>query len=127
MHKFIVAFLLLPLAAFADEVRVAVGQSREEAVATIKKYSGADITPGLEVVGPKGEHPLTGIYWRFRDYDAIITLTAKDGKVVAMTFWNRKDFGESKVHRARTELSITALRLDTHTKGVSIEKKKQKG
>jgi len=119
--------VLLPLVAFADEVRIVVGQSRDDAVALIKKHGGTDITPGLAVVGPKGEHPLTGIYWEFRDYDAIITLAAKDGKVTAMTFWTKRDFGESKSHRAKTEQPITALRLDTKTRGVSVEKKKDAG
>ena len=127
MRTLILAFLLLPLAGFADEVRIAVGQSRDDEVASIKKHGGADITPGLEVVGPKGEHPLTGIYWEFRNYDAIITLSAKDGKVTAMTYWKKKDFGESKSHRAKTEQSITALKIDTKTREVSIEKKKDAG
>jgi hypothetical protein len=127
MRTLILTFLLLPLVVSAEEVRIAVGQSRDEVVATIKKHGGTDITPGLEVVGPKGEHPLTGIYWEFRDYDAIITVTAKDGKVTGMTFWTKKDFGESKSHRAKTEQSITALKLDTKTRAVSIEKKKDAG
>jgi hypothetical protein len=127
MRTLILAFLLLPLATFADEVRVTVGMGRDEAVSLIKKHSGKDITPGLEVVGPKGEHPLTGIYWEFQDCDAIITLDANDGKVIAMTFWTKKDFGESKSHRAKTEQSITALKIDTTTREVSIEKKKNAG
>jgi hypothetical protein len=126
MRTLFLAFLLLPLATFADEVRIVVGMSREDTVALIKKHSGTDITPGLEVVGPNGEHPLTGIYWEFQDYDAIITLATKDGKISAMTFWSKKDFGESKSHRAKTEQSITALKIDTKKKEVSIEKKKSK-
>ena len=127
MRTFILAIFLLPLVGFADEVRIAVGQSRDDAVALIKKHSGTDITPGLAVVGPKSEHPLTGIYWGFRDYDVIIALTSKDGNVTAMTFWTKKDFGEGRSHRAKTEQSITALKFDTKTRGVSIEKKKDPG
>ena len=123
----LLTFLLLPLATFAAEVRLAVGMNRDEVVATIKKHSGTDITSNLAVVGPKGEHPLTGIYWAFGDYDAIITVTAKDGKVAAMTFWTKKDFDESKSHRSQTEQSITALKIDTKTREVSIEKKKERG
>ncbi len=126
MRTLLLTFLLLPLTTFADEVRIALGMSREEAVALIKKHSGTDITPGMEVVGPKGEWPLKGIYWEFRDYDAIITLSAKDGKVTGMTFWRKKDFGESKSQRAKTEQSITTLKIDTKTKEVSIEKHKRK-
>lgn len=127
MRTIFLAFLLLPLTTFADEVRIAVGMGRDDAVALIKKHSGKDITPGLEVVGPKGEHPLAGIYWAFQDYDAIITLGAKDGKVTTVTFWTKKDFWESKSHRAKTEQSITALKFDTKKKEVSIEKKKDAG
>jgi hypothetical protein len=127
MHTLIAIFLLLPLVAVAEEVRITVGQSHDDAVTLIKKHGASDITPGLAVVGPKGEHPLRGIYWEFRDYDAIITVAAKDGKVTAITFWTKKDFGESKSHRAKTEQSITTLKLDTKTRGVSIEKKQAAG
>jgi len=79
MRTLFLTFLLLPLSALADEVCIAVGMSRDEAVALIKKHSGTDITSGQAVVGPKGEWPLAGIYWMFQDYDAIVTLSAKDG------------------------------------------------
>jgi hypothetical protein len=124
MRTLLFIFLLLPFATLADEVRIVVGMSRDDAVALIQKHSGTDITPGLEIVGPNGEHPLTGIYWAFRDYDAIIGLAAKNGKVARMTFWTKKDFDESKSHRATTVQSITALKIDTKTREVSIEKKK---
>jgi|GEM_PF-2050298 len=127
MRTLLNVFLLLPLSTFADEVRIAVGMSRDETVALLKQHSATDITPGLAVVGPKGEHPLTGIYWEFKDYDAIITLTAKEGKVTAMTYWTKKDFGESKSHRAKTNLSITTLKIDTKKRKVAIEKKKVAG
>jgi hypothetical protein len=122
MRILLLAFLLLPLNALADDVRIAVGMSRDEAVSLIKKHGGTDITPRLEVVGPKGEWPLSGIFWSFKDYDAIITLAAKDGKVTHMTFWKKKDFDESKSHRATTEQSITALKINTRTREVVIEK-----
>lgn len=117
--------LLLPSIALSEEIRITVGMTRDAAVANIKKHSGKDITPGLAVVGPNGEWPLTGIYWSFDDYDAIITLSAQNGKVSHMTYWRKKDFGESKDHRAKTEQSIRTLKLDTKTKGVSIEKAKR--
>ncbi len=51
----------------------------------------------MEVVGPKGEHPLAGIYWEFKNYDGIIALATKDGKIAGITYWTKKDFGESKI------------------------------
>lgn len=127
MRTLILAFLLLPFIGFADEACITIGMSRDEVVAIIKQNGGTDITPSLEVVGPKGEYPLTGIYWMFRDYDAIITVTAKKRKVTGMTFWTKKDFGESKSHRYKTEQSIRTLKLDTKTRRVSIEKNKEAG
>jgi hypothetical protein len=109
-----------------EEVRISVGMKRDEAVSLIQKYGGHDITPGLEIVGPNGEHPLHGYYWSFRDYDAIIELSPRDGKIERITYWTKKDFGESKMHRDKTEQSVTTLKLDTKTKGVSIEKLKGK-
>ena len=122
----LLAILLLPLTALCEEIRITVGMKRDEAVAIIQKHGGTDITPGLAVVGPKGEHPLRGFYWEFRDYDAIVELSPRDGKIERMTYWTKKDFGESKNHRASAEQSITTLKLDTKTRGVSIEKPKTK-
>jgi hypothetical protein len=100
---------------------------RDEAVATIKRNGGEDVTSGQQILVPKGEPPPSGSYWAFRDYDAVIALAAKDVKVVGLTFWTKKDFDESKSHRAKTEQRITALKIDTKTRGVSIEKKKDAG
>jgi len=99
--------------------------SHDEAVAIIKKHSGRDITSGLAITGSKGEWPLTGIYWAFKDYDAIIGLFSREGKVTELTYWTKKDFGESKSHRAQTEQNIKALKIDTGTREVSIEKTKR--
>lgn len=107
MRAFILALLFLPVVTFADEVRVAVGQSRDELIATIKKHGATDITPGMEVVGPKGEHPISGVVWQFADYDAVIWLSFRDGTVVHMTYWTKKDFGEKHFR-----LLITNLRID---------------
>jgi len=118
--------LLLPLTAFGEETRIAVGMKHDEAVAIVRRHGGVDITPGLAVVGPKGEHPLRGYYWSFRDYDAIIELSPRGGKVERILYWTKKDFEHSKDHRANSEQSITALKLNTKTKGVAIEKPKPK-
>ena len=125
MRISLLLLLFVPLTALCEEVRIAVGMSRDDVVATIKKHGGVDITPGLAVVGPNGEHPLRGYYWSFRDYDAIIELSPRDGKIERLTYWNKKDFGESKNHRANTEQRITTLKLNTKTKAVVIEKTKR--
>lgn len=127
MRTFVLACLLLPLAGCTNEVRIAVGRSRDQAVALVEKHGGTDITPGLAVVGENGEWPLKGIYWELRDYDVVITLSAEAGTVTAMTFWTRGDFEHSKSRRAKTERSITAIKLDTKTKRVWIEVTKDAG
>ena len=122
MRTLLILLLLLPLAALSEEVRITVGMSHAEASAIIKKHSGKDITSGMALGADA--HP--GLYWSFRDYDAIIELPSRDGKVEHITYWTKKDFGESKNHRAKTEQRITTLKLDTKTKAVSIEKPKSK-
>jgi hypothetical protein len=122
MRTLLILLFLLPLTALSEEVRITVGMSHAEAVAIIKKHSGRDITSGLALGG--GAHP--GLYWWFRDYDAVIELPSRGGKVEHITYWTKKDFGDSKDHRAKTEQSITTLKLDTKTRGVSIEKPKAK-
>jgi hypothetical protein len=116
--------VLLALPALGEEVQIVVGMKHDDAVEIMKKLVAFDITPG--VVGPKGEHPLRGPYYVFRDYDAIIALSVRNRKIERITYWTKKDFSESKDHRANTEQSITALKLDTRTKAVSIEKPKPK-
>ena len=98
-----------------------MGMKHDEAVALIQKHGGIDITPGLALVGPKGEHPLYGYNWSFRDYDAIIELSPRDGKLDRLSYWTKKDFRESKSHRVKTEQSISTLKLDTVTKGVFVD------
>jgi hypothetical protein len=124
MRTLLLAVLLLPLAAFADEVRIAIGMSPDEAVALIRKHGGTDITSGQQILVPKGEALPTGIYWAFRGYDAIIKLSVRSGTVVHIAYWTEEDFSEDKIHRAKTEREITALKIDTTTRKVSIEKKK---
>jgi hypothetical protein len=126
MKPALLTFLLLPTALLAAEIRIAVGMDRDAAIALIQKNGGTDIGDGLAVVGPNGEYPLRGVYWEFREYDAIITITAQHSKVskniTAMTFWRKNDFGESKMHRQKTEQKITTLKLDTATKEATVEK-----
>jgi hypothetical protein len=113
-------FLFLPLLSFGEEVRLAVGMNRDEAVAVIKKHGGVDITSGLAVVGPKGEWPLKGFYWEFKDYDAVIELSGRENSVTQISYWTKKNFGDSKLRRAQTEKKIIALKLDTKMKRVSL-------
>lgn len=115
----------MPISMMANEVRIAVGMGYDEAVRLIKGHSGKDITSGLEVVGPNGEWPLQGILWEFRDFDAILTLSGKSGKVAWMSFWSKADFWENKVHRLKTERRISAITLDIKTKKVEVEKNGQ--
>ena len=81
-----------------------------------------DITSGLEIAGPKGRSSPKGVYWQFRDFDAILALSVKGGRVDQMSFWSKADFQQDKVHRAKTEQKIAALSLDTKTKKVMVEK-----
>ena len=122
-HFLCLLILLSPLSALSEEIHVAIGMDRDAAIALIKKHGAKDITPGLAVVGPNGEHPLRGIYWEFQEYDAIIGLAVDKDRITAMGFWSKDDFGKNKSHRAKSEREITDLFLDTQKKSVSIKRK----
>jgi hypothetical protein len=94
--------------------------SREKVLAIIKANGGEDITPGLAVVGPKGEHPLHGFYWSLKDYKTVIEVSGKE-KVTGLTYWTEKDFGESKSHRAKSAKEITSFQIDPKGKQILIE------
>src|ERR1700720_4271161 len=68
------SLLLLPLKAVAAKISISVGMNRDEAVALVKKCNATDISPSLQIIGPKGEWPVTGTYWSFPDYDAVLAL-----------------------------------------------------
>lgn len=112
---------MIPAVAGAEEVRIAVGMPHEDATKLIRKHSGKDITAGLALATEK-----PGIFWEFQDFDAVIELDSRDGKVVRMTYWTKKDFAGNKSHRAETEQPIKGVSLDTEKKKVSIEKQMKK-
>ena len=112
----LLAFLFSPLAAVAREVRIAVGMDYTNAVRLLVQNGGKDISAGQEVFGLKGEWPLNGLYWSIQDYNAIIALSATNGKIAQMTFWSKADFEENKVQRAKTEQIICAITLDTKSR-----------
>ena len=118
----LLAFLFSPLAVLADQVRIAIGMDYTNAIHLLAQHGGKDISAGQEVFGPKGEWPLNGLYWWLPAYDAIVNLSATTGKITQMTFWSNADFGENKVHRAKTEQKISAITLDTKSKKVAIAK-----
>ena len=127
MKTLILLCLLLPAFARSEEVRLSVGMKHEEAISLIQKHGGIDITSNLAIVAPKNGLPPKNIFWAFKDYDAVVSLSETDGKLAGMSYWNKEDFDKSKSHRAKTEQKIGALKLDTKTKRASIEPSHPKG
>ena len=121
---FVLTVLLPPLTCSAEELRIAVGMNRDEVLATLKQHGAIDITSGLAIVGSKNGPPPTGLYWEFRDYDAVIMLVAKNDTVIEMTYWTKRDFNESKLHRFKTMRDASAVTIETATKQVMIEAKR---
>ncbi|MBK8479211.1 MAG: hypothetical protein IPL39_23905 [Opitutaceae bacterium] len=123
----IVAFLsLLPALALCETAKIEVGAPLAGAVASLERIGAVDITGGMEIVGPKGEWPLKGIYWEVPDYDAVLELTGKKEKVGTICFWTKKDFGESKSRREDARCSIKSATFDSEKKTVVVEKAPQK-
>jgi len=93
---------------------------KDKALIIIKANGGKDITPGLAVVGPKGEHPLHGFYWQLKDYKAVIEVSGAE-RVERLTYWTEKDFGESKDHREKSARNITAFKIDRSNNQLVLE------
>ncbi|HSI61621.1 MAG TPA: hypothetical protein VLE43_00845 [Candidatus Saccharimonadia bacterium] len=108
------------------EVQIAVGMNRDEATALMVKHSAEDITAhvGLGVLKPGSVRNLTGgIYWKFRDYDAVVRLfVSQDGEISGITFWKKADWEHSKTRREETAQAIKTLKLDTKSRTVGVEK-----
>ena len=126
MRISLLLLLLGPALAQGQEVRLSVGMSHDEALAVLRENNAEDITPGLAIVGPGGEWPLHGLVWWFRDYDAVVALSAEDGKIIGLGYWIKSDFGKSKLHRAKTERDVTAITLDTKRRTVKIDLRRPK-
>lgn len=105
------------------ETHISVKMNKNSLIALIKENGAIDITPGLSVVGPNGTHPLYGLYWEFRDYDAIISIATSEQNIMSMTYWNKEDFTRSKSHRSATGQEIVALILNHKHRSVSVEYK----
>jgi hypothetical protein len=119
----IIAFILfLPALAFCETAKIEVGAPLADTTLKLEKIGAIDITGGMEVVGPKGEWPLKGIYWEVRGYDTVLELSGKEGKVVAIYFWKKKDFEESKGHRDDARCDVRSASFDTDKKIVEVEK-----
>ena len=118
----VIWIFLLPFAAVPNEVRIEVGMECTNTITLIKKCGGTDITQVQEVIGPKGEWPLSGIYWSLSDYDLVIALGCTGGKIDQLSYWNGSDFNESKLHRAKSEKRISSLTLNTQTKKAVLPK-----
>jgi len=107
---------------YTDDLRIAIGMDRGKVTALLRKNGAIDITAGLDMLAPKVGQPLTYVYWEFRDCDAIISLTHKNRKITAMTYWTKHDFGENKTHRFTTAQKIKEIKVGGNQREVSIEK-----
>lgn len=91
----------------ADEIR-----------AHFKKLSAADIT---KTVGWKIRPPLKSTFWELRDYDIVIELSEREGKLESLSYWKKTDFTD-KTRRSETQQGIVSLTIDTATGKFLLEK-----
>ena len=116
----LVICFLLSRSLFAEDLQVVVGMPKDKALAIIKANGGKDITPGLAIVGPKGEHPLHDFYWSLDEYNAVIAISGKE-KVDWLLYWTEKDFAQPKMQRSKAAKQITAFKINPSKKQFVIE------
>lgn len=105
---------------------VSLGDSKSEFDAIITVCGGKDITPGLAIEGPNGEHPLHGFVWMFPSYQCVLSVRFNDANSLThMVFCPLSDFNHSKSHRHESTLNITEIEFqsDNSTKYKRVKAK----
>jgi len=95
--------------------------SHESALEIIRECGGRDITSQLQLLGLNGESPSSGLYWSVEQYNSVIEIGARDGKVVAIDFWTGADFSENKDHRSKSRRSLKSLTFEKQSKTVKTQ------
>ena len=105
------------------KVRIAVGMPLTEVVSSVRRLGGADITSAVRLPPtPKYYgHIHDGIYWRVDSYNAYITISSENGKVVRITYLSQRDY-DNALSVAEVEQSVLALKFDDTER--SVEKTK---
>lgn len=118
--------VLLPTIVLSETTKIEVGGTWADTAKKLERLGAVDITGGMEVVGPKGEWPLKGIYWETRDYDAVLELSTKKDGVIAICFWTKSDFSGSKSGREVHRCQVRSVTFDSETKSVQVDKVRKK-
>ena len=82
----------------ANDTILSLGMSHESALKIIRECGGQDITLQLQIIGPNGESPRSGLYWALEQYNSVLELAAENGNVVLIDYWTVADFSRSKSH-----------------------------
>jgi hypothetical protein len=105
----------------AKDRTLILGISHQEALEIVRECGGQDITANIAVVGPHGEWPLTGLFWNFEQYDAVLKIAANDGTVVEIGYWTGADFSESKIHRVRNRKNLKSVTFEEQARTLKIQ------
>jgi hypothetical protein len=122
MRAIIAAVVIFPAIAFSETTKIEVGATWADTAKKLERIGAVDITSGMEVVGPKGEWPLKGIYWVARDYDAVLEFSTKKAGIAAICFWTKADFSGSKSGREDHRRQVRSVTFDSETKLIQIDK-----
>ncbi len=93
---------------------ISLGDTKADFESIVAHCAGEDITPGLAIVGPNGQHPLHGIVWEFADYECILSVSFDDmDKIKHLDFCTVADFKVSKFHRSESTFDISDIKFNT--------------
>jgi hypothetical protein len=90
--------------------------SYETAVANIKRCGGKDSTESKQVA------QRSGLYWWLKDFDVVIVMGQREGKISSLSYWRRADLGISKTHEGKSEQRVKGFTFDTDKKTFTSEK-----
>jgi hypothetical protein len=117
MRAFLPLLLLLPIAAFADEMRFSVGLDQREATSAIRKCGAVEVTSSVAWATPAGDEMT---FWELTDFGVCIMLRGRAGKLASLSYWKKEDF-EDGYRRSRTDRSVAAFSIDVSAKKIRFE------
>jgi len=103
------------------KARITIGMDRTTAVGLIGRLSGKEFTPKVEFANTEAGNMTTRLFYQFVNYDAVLVLDCKDGKVFQMIYWTKNNFGGDKQQQNKTARKVAALKFDSVMYQVTFE------
>ena len=119
-HLFFGIICFLPSIASCQQVSIALGEEIATASTRLQNIGGIDISSGMEIISPLNSAPPKGVYWELKAYKSVIELSTVHGKIVAICYWQSRDFSENKLHREDSRIYAESIAFNVKDRTISL-------